>query len=289
MSDDKKPIDEVTGTETTGHNWDGIEELNNPLPRWWLWCLYLCIAWGVLYSVAYPAWPLINGATAGVLGYSTRAEVAEEIAQVDAANADLNAQLAEVDLASLDTDSALGRYARAAGAAVFLNNCTTCHGQGAAGSEGFPNLLDDDWLWGGSFEEISYTITHGIRNEEDWDARWSEMTAFEDILTREEIGALVQYVRSISGQDADVALAEVGAPLFADNCAACHMDGGTGDRALGAPNLTDAVWLYGGDEASLEETIRYARFGVMPPWGSRLSVAEIQAVTAYVHQLGGGE
>jgi len=289
MSDDKKNIDEVTGTETTGHNWDGIEELNNPLPRWWLWSLYITIIWGVLYTIAYPAWPMVNQATAGFLGYSTRAEVAADIAAVEAANADLNAQLAEVDLATLDTDSDLGRYARAAGASVFLNNCTTCHGQGAAGSEGFPNLLDDDWLWGGTFEEIGYTVRHGIRNEEDWDARWSEMTAFDDILTNDEIASLVHYVRSISSQDHDVALAGSGEPLFLDHCSGCHMEDGTGDRGLGAPNLTDAVWLYGGSEAAIEETIRYARFGVMPPWSTRLSEAEIQAVAAYVHQLGGGE
>ena len=289
MSNDKRSVDEITGTETTGHEWDGIEELNNPLPRWWLWCFYITIVWGIAYTIAYPAWPLVNQATAGVLGYSTRAEVAEDIALVEEENAALNAQLAEVDLASLDTESDLGRYARAAGAAVFRNNCSTCHGQGAAGSEGFPNLLDDDWLWGGTFEEIAYTIRHGIRNEEDWDARWSEMTAFDDILSDDEIGAIVQHVRALSGQEHDAALAEMGAPLFLDNCSGCHMEDGTGDRGLGAPNLTDAVWLYGGSEAAIEQTIRYARFGVMPPWSSRLSEAEIQAVTAYVHQLGGGE
>ena len=289
MSDDKSNVDQVTGTETTGHSWDGIQELNNPLPRWWLWCLYITIAWGVAYTIAYPAWPLVNQATAGVLGYSTRAEVAADIAAVEEANAELNAQLAVADLATLDTESDLGRYARAAGASVFLNNCTTCHGQGAAGSEGFPNLLDDDWLWGGSFEEIAYTIRHGIRNEEDWDARWSEMTAFDDILGNDEINAVVHYVRAISNQEHDVALAGNGETLFLDNCSGCHMEDGTGDRGLGAPNLTDAVWLYGGSQEALEETIRYARFGVMPPWASRLSEAEIQAVTAYVHQLGGGE
>ena len=285
----EKDIDEVTGTDTTGHSWDGIKELNNPLPRWWLWCFYITIVWGIAYSVAYPAWPMISGATAGVLGYSTRGEVAEDIARFEQANAEISAQLAAADLNSLTQNEELARFATSAGGAVFRNNCSQCHGSGAAGAVGYPNLLDDDWLWGGDFDNIAYTIRHGIRNEEDWDARWSEMTAYDDIFSNEEIDQVVQHVRQISGQDYDAGMAAAGSGLFADNCAACHGDNGMGNRDLGAPNLTDAIWLYGGDQQSLEETVRYARFGVMPPWGQRLTEAEIKAVTAYVHQLGGGE
>lgn len=289
MSDDIKPIDDITGVETTGHKWDGIEELNNPLPRWWLWTLYLCIAWAIIYSIAYPAWPMINGATAGFLGYSTRAEVAEDIAIVEEANAAINAELASADLATLSENPDLQRFASSAGASVFANNCSQCHGSGAAGSVGFPNLLDDDWLWGGDVENIAYTVRHGIRNEADWDARWSEMPAFGDILERDEIDAVVQYVMSISGAEHDATLAEAGSETFLNQCASCHMDDGTGNRDLGAPNLTDAVWLYGGDVDTLTYTVTNARFGVMPPWSERLTDAEINAVTAYVHQLGGGE
>ncbi len=288
-SKDNKDIDDVTGIDTTGHAWDGIKELNNPLPRWWLWCFYLTIFWGICYSIAYPAWPLVKGATAGVLGYSTRAEVAAEITRFEEANAEISAQLAAADLSTLSENEELQRFATSAGGAVFRNNCSQCHGSGAAGAVGYPNLLDDDWLWGGDFENITYTIRHGIRNEEDWDARYSEMTAYDEILSDEEIDATVQYVRQISGQDHDATLAGAGEATFMDNCAACHGDDGKGSYDLGAPNLTDAIWLYGGDAATLEETIRYARFGVMPPWGSRLSEAEIKAVSAYVHQLGGGE
>ncbi len=288
-SQDKKDIDDVTGIDTTGHSWDGIKELNNPLPRWWLWCFYLTIIWGIGYTIAYPAWPMISGATAGVLGYSTRGEVAEDIARFEEANAEISAQLASADLTTLSDNPELLRYASSAGAAVFRNNCSQCHGSGAAGFTGYPNLLDDDWLWGGDFDNIEYTIRHGIRNEEDWDARYSVMTAYDEIFTDEEVDATVQYVRQISGQDHDATLAAAGEELFLNNCAACHGDNGMGNYDLGAPNLTDAIWLYGGDEASLEETVRYARFGVMPPWGERLSEAEIKAVTAYVHQLGGGE
>lgn len=288
-SNDQKDIDEVTGTDTTGHDWDGIKELNNPLPRWWLWSLYLTIIWGVAYTIAYPAWPMVSSATAGVLGYSTRAEVAQDIARFEDANAEILAQLASADLNVLNESPELLRFANSAGGAVFRTNCSQCHGSGAAGALGYPNLLDDDWLWGGDFENIEYTVRHGIRNEEDWDARYSEMTAYDEIFSNEEVDQVVQYVRLISGQEHDAGMAKAGTELFLNNCSACHGDQGMGNYDLGAPNLTDAIWLYGGDLESLEQTVRYARFGVMPPWGERLTEAEIKAVTAYVHQLGGGE
>jgi cytochrome c oxidase cbb3-type subunit 3 len=285
----EKDIDDVTGTDTTGHSWDGIKELNNPLPRWWLWTFYMTIVWGIIYTIAYPAWPMISGATAGMLGYSTRAEVAQDIARFEEANAEISAQLASADLTTLSGNEELSRFATSAGGAVFRNNCSQCHGSGAAGAVGYPNLLDDDWLWGGDFENIEYTVRHGIRNEEDWDARYSEMTAFDEILSNEEIDQVVQYVRLVSNQEHDATLASAGEEVFLNNCAACHGDNGMGNRDLGAPNLTDAIWLYGGSVDTLEATVRYARFGVMPPWGERLTEAEIKAVTAYVHQLGGGE
>ena len=292
MSDPKhnKPIDDVTGIETTGHSWDGIEELNNPLPRWWLWTFYLTVIWGIAYTVAYPAWPLISGATAGILGYSTRGEVAADIDAFREASAARDAQLATADLTTLAaTNEDLYRYAVSSGAAVFRNNCSQCHGSGAAGAKGYPNLLDDDWLWGGTHEEIAFTVRHGIRNETDPDARYSEMPAYGEFMEKQEIEGLVEYVRSLSGMEHDGAMASAAAVTFADNCAACHGEAGTGDPSQGAPNLTDAIWLYGGDRENLTETITNARFGVMPPWGPpRLTEAQVQAVTTYVHQLGGG-
>ncbi len=287
MSDDEKRIDELTGESTTGHSYDGIEELNTPLPRWWLWTFYLTIIWGIGYTIAYPAWPLISGATAGILGYSTRAEVAEDIAAHEAANAELAGQLLAMDLAEFDPQSDLHRYARSRGAAVFRAQCSQCHGAGAAGAMGYPNLLDNDWLWGGGLTEIAYSVRHGIRNETDPNAHWSQMPAFGDLLTEDEILTLVGYVQELSegggaeGSDA--------ATLYADNCSACHGVDGLGDRFQGAPNLADAIWLYGGDEASLVETITNARFGVMPAWGQRLSEVDVRAVSTYVHSLGGGE
>ncbi len=285
----KKP--EKKEVETTGHSWDGIEEFNNPLPRWWLWTFYACIFWGVLYTIAYPAWPLLNGATPGILGFSTRQNVAAEIAAVEEANAAINTRLASAELTEISADADLQSYANNAGAAVFRTWCAQCHGSGAAGATGYPNLLDDDWLWGGSIEEIHTTIAHGIRNEEDADARYSQMPAFgtDELLDKEQIRQVTNYVMSLSTEPEDPALVEEGSVVFADNCASCHAEDGTGDRSQGAPNLTDAIWLYGGDYETLITSVSQARFGVMPNWNERLSDAEIAAVATYVHGLGGGE
>ncbi|MEE3070457.1 MAG: cytochrome-c oxidase, cbb3-type subunit III, partial [Pseudomonadota bacterium] len=260
-------------------------------PRWWLWTFYACIFWGVLYTIAYPAWPLLSGATPGVLGYSTRGQVAADIAAVDQANAAINEQLASADLTQISANPELQSYATNAGAAVFRTWCAQCHGSGAAGAKGYPNLLDDDWLWGGSIEDIHTTIAHGIRNETDADARFSQMPAFgtDELLEKEQIAQVVNYVMSLSGEAQNPEMIAEGAVVYADNCAACHADDGTGDRAQGAPNLTDAIWLYGGDYDTLVTTVSQARYGVMPNWNARLSDAEIAAVATYVHGLGGGE
>jgi cytochrome c oxidase cbb3-type subunit III len=284
-----KKKDDDLDYETTGHEWDGIKEYNKPLPRWWLWTFYATIVWGVLYSIAYPAWPGISAATPGLLGFSTRAEVAEDIARFEDANAGINEQLASVELTAISDDVELTQYAQNAGAAVFRTWCAQCHGSGAAGAKGYPNLLDDDWLWGGDIEAIHTTISHGIRNENDPDARYSQMPAFGELLEQGEIAAAVNYVMSLSGEPQDASLVAAGETVYLDNCAACHMDDGTGDIWQGAPNLTDAIWLFGGDYDTLLETVTYSRFGVMPSWADRLNEAEIRAVATYVHGLGGGE
>lgn len=289
MSDPANKKNEL-GHGTTGHQWDGIEEWDNPMPRWWLWTFYATIVWGIAYTIAYPAWPMISSATSGVLGYSTRAEVAAEIAAVEAANAEINTRLAEADLTAVRSDAELSGYATSAGAAVFRTWCAQCHGSGAAGAKGYPNLQDDDWLWGGDVESIYLTVAHGIRNEVDDDARFSQMPAFGELLDPEQIPQVVNYVQTLSGGvPNDAGLVAAGAEVFADNCAACHGDTGMGDRGQGAPNLADAIWLYGGDYDTLVETVTYSRYGVMPPWIDRLSEAEVRAVSLYVHQLGGGE
>ena len=288
----KKPHDKKPEVQTTGHSWDGIEEYNNPLPRWWLWTFYACILWALWYVIAYPAWPLINGATAGYKGWSTRANVAVEIAKAQEANAGINARLASAELTDISGDPELNAYAVSAGGAVFRTWCAQCHGSGAAGVKagGYPNLLDNDWLWGGTIEDVYYTVSHGIRNEVDPEARWSQMPAFGEILEAEQIPQVVNYVMSLSGAPQDATLVSDGAVVFAENCAACHGEEAKGDIYQGAPNLTDAIWLYGGDYDTLHETVTNARFGIMPPMGGAdLSEAEIRAVATYVHQLGGGE
>lgn len=286
---DQKETDDVTGMDTTGHEWDGIKELNSPLPRWWLWCFYLTIIWGIGYTIAYPAWPLVKGATAGVLGFSTRADVAEEIAFYKEKNAEVSAELAAADLTEVAVGTPVHDFAVSGGAAVFRAHCSQCHGSGAAGAKGYPNLLDDDWLWGGAIEEIEASVRHGIRNATDDDAHWSEMPAFGEMLEEGEILATAQYVLSLSGSATDESLVAQGAELYADNCSSCHGEAGEGDIYQGAPKLSDAIWLYGGDLDTVVETITKSRFGVMPAWGQRLSEADVKAVALYVHQLGGGE
>lgn len=276
--------------ETTGHAWDGIEEYNNPLPRWWLWIFYATIAWALVYSIAYPAWPLVNRATQGVLGYNRIDDLNKDIERFAALNGPIREKLVATELTEITSNPELVAFANQAGAAVFKTWCAQCHGAGAAGvqASGYPNLLDDDWLWGGDIEAIHTTVSHGIRNGGD-EARFSQMPAFADMLSAEEIGQVVQYVRKISNQDHDAAAAEAGTMLYADNCSSCHAGDGTGDRAQGAPNLTDAIWLYGGSVDALTHTVKFARYGVMPAWNARLSESDIRAVAVYVHGLGGGE
>jgi len=287
-----KPDIHKNDPETTGHVWDGIEEFDNPLPRWWLWTFVACVIWGIGYTIAYPAWPLIGGETPGLLGYSSRQAVADDIKRYEDANAGLNAQLVAADLKTVESNPELLNYALNGGAAVFRTWCAQCHGAGANGvkmGSGYPNLIDDDWLWGGSIEAIHQTISHGIRFAKDDQTRSSEMPKFGEILDPTEIAQLVEFVRSVSDQENDAGLAEKGKTLFTDNCVACHGQDAKGGREFGAPNLTDAIWLYGGDRQSLKKTITFAHYGVMPAWVSKLSEAQIRQVAVYIHQSGGGE
>ena len=288
---DHSDIDSVSGKSTTGHEWDGIKELNTPLPRWWLTTFYLTIIWAIGYWIVYPAWPLITTNTPGLLGYSTRASVAVELASLERARGEKMAALAAASLADIEKDPALLALARAKGRTVFGDNCAPCHGTGAAGAKGFPNLNDDDWLWGGTLDQIMQTIQYGARSGHA-KTHEGQMLAFakDGVLKPDEIVTVANYVRSLSGlptrQGYDAAK---GAKIFADNCVACHGDGGKGNQELGAPNLTDKIWLYGSDEANLVETISNGRAGVMPAWEGRLDPATLKAMAVYVHSLGGGK
>ncbi|ACL57099.1 cytochrome-c oxidase, cbb3-type subunit III [Methylobacterium nodulans] len=277
---------------TTGHEWDGIREYNNPLPRWWLYGLYATIVWAVGYWIAYPAWPLVADHSRGLLGYSSRAAVLAELAQTRQARALLGQdRLAAAELGAIAADPGLRALAQATGQAAFGDNCAGCHGSAATGRLGYPNLQDDDWLWGGTLEEIARTIRVGIRSGHA-ETRAGEMPAFgrDGLLTRAEIATVANYVLSWSGRAfaADLSLA-TGAELFAQNCAACHGEQGRGNPELGAPNLTDAVWLYGAAPPQVTATISGGRAGVMPSWEGRLDTATIKSLAVYLHSLGGGK
>ncbi|MFB2549924.1 cytochrome-c oxidase, cbb3-type subunit III [Ensifer soli] len=282
-------IDELSGVATTGHEWDGIRELNNPLPRWWLWTFYATILFAIGYCIAYPAWPLISSSTTGMLGWSSRAAVGEEMKAADAARAAYSAEIAARPVDEILADEGLRTVAVSAGSAAFKVNCVQCHGSGAEGSKGFPNLNDDDWLWGGKAEEIRQTIAHGIRFAQDAETRDSVMPAFADMLKGEEIRQVATFVKSLSGTVANAASVAPGKDLFAANCAACHGEDGKGSREFGAPDLTDAIWLYGSSEAEIAAQIRAPHMGVMPAWQERLGETTVKELAVFVHSLGGGE
>ena len=286
---DKKEIDDISGVETTGHEWDGIKELNNPLPRWWLWTFYGTVAWAIVYVILFPAIPLLNGATPGILGYSSRGELAKEVAAADEAKAEFVTKIEATDVTEILGDSDLTRFAVQGGKSAYKVYCSQCHGAGAEGASGYPNLNDDDWLWGGTVDEIYTTIAHGVRYEADDDTRASEMPAFGDILETADIRATADFVASLSGIEHDAAHVETGKAVYEENCAACHGDGGEGIRELGAPKLNDALWLYGDTVDQIATQIANPKHGMMPAWQARLGDATVKQLAIYVHSLGGGE
>lgn len=285
----EKEIDKISGVETTGHEWDGIRELNNPMPRWWVWTFYATIIWAIGYTIAFPAWPLINGATQGLLGWSSRASVATEMAEAKAGQNVYLEKIASSTLEEIQEDSALMQFAVAGGAAAFKVNCVQCHGSGAEGGNGYPNLNDDDWLWGGSVNDIYTTIAHGIRFNEDADTRFSEMPAFGDILDGDEIRQVSAYVVSLTGTPRSEAMIQPGKQIFADNCASCHGEDARGNRDFGAPNLADAIWLKAEGEDGIIAQTRSPKHGAMPAWGGRLGETTVKQLALFVHSLGGGE
>jgi cytochrome c oxidase cbb3-type subunit 3 len=286
-----REIDSHTGVETTGHVWDDdVRELNKPLPRWWLLTFYACIAWAIGYMIAYPAWPTLTGYTAGVLGYSQRASVAKEIKAANDAQASLRTRLQQAPLTAIKADADLLRFATGAGNAAFQTNCAPCHGRGAQGFVGYPNLNDDDWLWGGSIDDIQKTILYGIRSG-DKRAHDTQMPRFgtDKLLSDAQIADVVDFVLSLSGGKSDAEAAKRGAATYAEQCATCHGDNGKGKQDQGAPNLTDAIWLFGGTREAITESIRTGRGAAMPAWTGRLDPTTIKALAVYVHGLGGGQ
>lgn len=291
IDDNEGPrFDEPTGQYTTGHSWDGIEELNTPMPRWWLGIFYASIVIGLIYAVMMPSIPLINGHFKGLLGHSDREAVALDLATMRAERAQFSDKLTGANLEDIIGDPEVFRFAMAAGKSAFGDNCATCHGSGAQGFKGYPNLNDDIWVWGGSFEDIRHTLEVGIRASHD-DTRLNLMQAYgrDDLLTRDEIKDLTEYLLAFTDRSENPEAAVRGVPLYADNCASCHGADAKGDRAQGAPNLTDVEWLYGGERADILDSLNNGRQGVMPNWNERLEPEMITALAVYVHALGGGE
>lgn len=287
----EREIDEVSGVETTGHVWDGVRELNNPLPRWWLIIFWVSIVWSVVYWVLMPSWPGLTGHFAGVREHSERKNVAAALSALQADRQERMARLLSIgSIEAVERDPQLLEFALNAGASLFGDNCATCHGAGGQGVKGYPALVDDDWIWGGSLEAIRRTLQVGVRSGHP-EARLNVMQAYGDlgVLSGGQIGDLVDYMYNLSGQPADGAAVARAAPIFAEQCASCHGAEGRGNQELGAPNLTDAIWLYGGERADLALTLRHGRGGVMPTWAGRLSDEQITALAVYVHALGGGE
>lgn len=292
MADDKNPkIDAATGTQFKGHEWDGIQELDTPLPRWWLWTFYASIIFAIGYVIAYPAIPMLNDYTRGMLGWSSRGALEQELAARADQVAPIHQAIAATTIEKLAGQPQLMQAAIEGGRAAFKVHCVQCHGSGAAGGKGYPNLNDDDWLWGGDLATIEKTLIDGIRNPGHDATRVSMMPAFgrDQLLTAPQVDDVVAYVRVASRQDKPSAAAQRGAALFADNCAVCHGADAKGNRALGAPNLTDGIWLYGGDSESIHQSVWNSRQGVMPRWDDKLSPATIRMLAVYVHSLGGGE
>jgi cytochrome c oxidase cbb3-type subunit III len=283
-------IDAATGTPTTGHEWDGIKELNRPLPKWWLYVLYATIAWSVVWWVLYPSWPGITGYFGGLLGYDQRAVLRERMAEADAARAAHLERLESASLEEITADPELMTVAFSGGEAAFADNCAPCHGLGGAGQGFYPTLADDAWLWGGTLDAIHQTVLYGVRSAHP-DTRLSEMPAFGalQMLTREEIDEVAEYVLQLAGEEHDAAAAGRGAEIFAVQCSACHGEDGKGIQELGAPDLTDQIWLYGGDKGSILAQIHRPRHGVMPAWTGRLSPETLKSLAVYVHALGGGQ
>ncbi|MHA1548466.1 MAG: cytochrome-c oxidase, cbb3-type subunit III [Alphaproteobacteria bacterium] len=292
MADNNEPpIDAHTGVRTTGHEWDGIRELNQPLPRWWLWIFYATIVWALGYWVLYPSWPLISSNTEGVLGWHARTAVLDDLSELQALRGPMVSRLTETEIGAVKDDAQLQDFTMAYGRAAFGDNCAPCHGVGAGGAVGYPNLIDDDWIWGGDIDSIRQTIAYGVGNDHP-DTRIGQMPAFgrDEILTSGEIANVASFVRSLSALEAangtDV---DAGATIFAENCADCHGETAGGNRDFGAPNLADAIWLFGSSHTIIAETVNSGRQGAMPAWEERLGATTVKALAFYVHSLGGGE
>jgi cytochrome c oxidase cbb3-type subunit 3 len=249
--------------------------------------LYATIIWAIGYMIAYPAWPSLSGYTKGLLGYSSRANLVADLEAVRESRSVWVDKFSELEVGEIVENPDLLQFAMAGGAFIFGENCAPCHGSGGAGAPAYPVLADDDWIWGGTLEDIHTTIAYGIRSDHD-ETRYSEMMAFgaDELLEPAQISAVADYVLSLSGSGA---ANDEGAEIFEEQCTGCHGDDGKGLPEVGGPNLSDDIWLYGGTKDAIVAQIVKPRHGVMPAWVDRLDDATIKQATIYVHSLGGGQ
>ena len=284
--------DEVSGQNTTGHEWDGIKELDTPIPKPAIWAYGLTSLFAVLYWILFPAWPYVTDFTRGLLDYSSRATVMASVEEAAAARSAADQALAAGDLTALAADPAIRAAHEDEASILYLDNCAACHGRDLKGQIGFPNLTDGHWLWSGDVEEIATTLRYGINSGHE-EERAAEMLAFgaQQMLERGDVEAVVDHVLSLSGQDHDTGMGERGAVVFEENCSSCHGEGGEGGLEIGAPSLIDDQWIYGGNHEDIFETIWSGQRGVMPAWEGRLSETDIRKLALYVHWNadGGGE
>lgn len=287
----KRRIDAHSNITTTGHEWDGVEELDTPLPRWWLWTFYATIVWSIAYCVAYPAWPLLNGATEGLLGWRSRVAVTKELAELQVIRAPVLAKIKDAPLEDIEKSPELLSAARMIGGKAFANNCAACHGAGGQGAKGYPNLNDDEWIWGGKLADVRMAIEHGVRWEADADTRFGSMPAFgrDGLLDAKQISAVADYVRTLAELPDSLPPEELGEKVYAENCSVCHGVDGQGNQKSGAPSLNNAIWLFGSDKPTIVNRVTNGGGGVMPAWKGRLDETTIKALTVYVHSLGGGQ
>lgn len=283
--------DPVSGRETTGHEWNGIKELDTPVPRGVLMFLIVTHIWAIAWWFFVPAWPLGATYTKGLLGVDQKTTVEARVVEGQQQRSAWTARLETEPYDAILADEALMATVREAGQQLFGDNCAACHGRDGKGRANYPDLTDDDWLWGGGPELIEQTMRVGI-NTAHPESRIAQMPAFgrDQMLDRDEVRSVAAYVYSLSHPDYSTAenvdRIEAGREVFVTTCAACHGEGGEGSREMGAPNLTDSYWIYGGDLQTIIASVHGGREGHMPTWDERLTTAEIRTLSLYVHDLG---
>lgn len=288
---DVEEVDPVSGRKTTGHEWNGIKELDTPVPRGVLIFLVVTHLFALLWWILMPTWPVGTTYTKGILGTDQWQRIEEEMAQSQAARAQWTNAIETMSFDEIIADENLMQFVRDSGRQLFGDNCAACHGMDARGAANYPDLTDDDWLWGGGPENIAETLRVGINTAHE-ETRVAQMPAFgrDQMLERAQVRQVALYVRSLSHPETstpdNAEALQAGREVFLTNCAACHGEDATGSRDVGAPNLTDDYWVYGGDMQTLVTSIHGGRQGHMPTWDERLSESEIKTLALYVNDLG---